>query len=79
MTFGGQNGGSDARAAITSGNLSYTIQLAAPSMGQFAAWGLYNAKQGKTIAKTVRAKAPVLVTSANIAKVPSWAKELASM
>ena len=79
VTFGGQNGGSDARAGITSGNLSYTLQLAAPSMGQFAAWGLYNAKQGKKLAKKVRAKAPVLVTSANIGSVPSWAKELASM
>ena len=79
VTMGGQNGGSDARAGITSGNLSYTLQLAAPSMGQFAAWGLYNAKQGKKLPKTVRAKAPVLVTSANIGKVPAWAKELAAM
>jgi ribose transport system substrate-binding protein len=79
ITFGGQNGGSDARSAITAGNLSYTLQLDAPSMGQFAAWGLYSAKQGKKLAKSVRAKAPVLVTSANLASVPSWAQELASM
>ena len=79
MTYGGQNGGSDARAGITSGNLSYTIQLAAPSIGQSAAWGLYNAKQGKKLPKSVRAKAPVLVTSKNINSVPSWAKELSGM
>lgn len=79
VTYGGQNGGSDARAGITSGNLSYTIQLAAPSIGQFAAWGLYNAKQGKKLPKSVRAKAPVLVTSKNINSVPSWAKELSGM
>ena len=79
VTYGGQNGGSDARAGITSGSLSYTIQLAAPSIGQFAAWGLYNAKQGKKIAKTVRAKAPVLVTAKNMKSIPSWAKELSAM
>jgi ribose transport system substrate-binding protein len=76
VRYGGQNGGSDARAGITSGNLSYTIQLAAPSMGKFAAWGLYNANQGKKLPKTVRAEAPVLVTAKNMKSVPSWAKEL---
>jgi ribose transport system substrate-binding protein len=78
VTYGGQNGGSDARAGIKSGNLSYTIQLAAPSIGQFAAWGLYNANQGKKLPKTVRAEAPVLVTAKNMKSVPSWAKELKS-
>jgi ribose transport system substrate-binding protein len=76
VIYGGQNGGSDARAGITSGNLSYTIQLAAPSIGKFAAWGLYNANQGKKLPKTVRAEAPVLVTAKNMKSVPSWAKEL---
>jgi len=45
-------------------------------MGKFAAWGLYNANQGKKLPKTVRAEAPVLVTAKNMKSVPSWAKEL---
>jgi ribose transport system substrate-binding protein len=79
LVFGGQNGGSDARAGIAAGTLSYTLQLDAPSMGKFAAWGLYDAKAGIKIPKTVKAKPPVLVTAANIKSVPSWAQELAAL
>jgi ribose transport system substrate-binding protein len=77
IIFGGQNGGSDAFAAVKSGTIAYTLQLAAPSLGKYAAWGLYNLKQGKTIQKSARADAPVLVTKANLGKVKTWAQILA--
>jgi ribose transport system substrate-binding protein len=77
LAFGGQNGGSDGLAAVKSGNINYTVQLNAPSIGQFAVWGLYNVKQGKTIPKTVKAGDPVLITSANVGTAKSWADQLA--
>jgi ribose transport system substrate-binding protein len=76
MVFGGQNGGSDALEAIRAGRLSYTVKLDPPSMGKFAAWGLYNLLQGNTIPKTVRAEDPELVTSENIDDVQSWDEAL---
>jgi ABC-type sugar transport system substrate-binding protein len=79
VKFGGQNGGSDAFAAVKAGTISYTIQLAAPSLGKYAAWGLYDLKQGVKVAKTTRGDAPVLVTSRNINKVKTWAQILAKM
>ena len=58
LVFGGQNGGSDAFVALKAGRLSYSAKLDPPSMGKFAAWGLYNLLQGKTVPKTVKAEAP---------------------
>lgn len=79
LAFGGQNGGSDGLAAVASGKINYTIQLAAPSIGKFAAWGLYALKQGKTIPKTVRGDAPILVTTETASSAKSWADILAGM
>ncbi len=76
LVFGGQNGGSDALEAIRAGRLSYTAKLDPPSMGKFAAWGLYNLLQGKEIPKTVRAEDPELVTPDNIDDVQSWDDQL---
>ena len=76
MVFGGQNGGSDALEAIRAGRLTYTVKLDPPSMGKFAAWGLYNLLQGNTIPKTVKAEDPELVTSDNIDDVQSWDEAL---
>ena len=66
LVFGGQNGGSDAFVALKAGRLSYSAKLDPPSMGKFAAWGLYNLLQGKTVPKTVKAEAPEIVTDENV-------------
>lgn len=76
LVFGGQNGGSDALEAIRAGRLSYTAKLDPPSMGKFAAWGLYNLLQGNEIPKTVKAEEPEIVTSDNIDDVQSWDDQL---
>ena len=76
LVFGGQNGGSDALEAIDAGRLSYTAKLDPPSMGKFAAWGLYNLLQGNEIPKTVKAEAPEIVTADNVGDVESWDDQL---
>ncbi len=78
LVFGGQNGGSDAFEAIKAGRLTYTSKLDTPSMGKFAAWGLYNLLQGKEVPKTVKAEAPVIVTSDNVDSEPTWDEQLQS-
>ena len=76
LVFGGQNGGSDAFEAIKAGRLSYSAKLDPPSMGKFAAWGLYNLLQGNEVPKTVKAEAPVIVTSDNVDSEPTWEMQL---
>jgi ribose transport system substrate-binding protein len=76
LVFGGQNGGSDAFEAIRAGRLSYTAKLDPPSMGKFAAWGLYDLLQGKEIPKTVKAEAPEIVTAENVDSVQTWDEQL---
>ncbi len=78
LVFGGQNGGSDAFEAIKAGRLTYTAKLDPPSMGKYAAWGLYNLLQGKDVPKTVKAEAPVIVTSDNVESEPTWDEQLES-
>jgi ribose transport system substrate-binding protein len=79
LAFGGQNGGSDGLEAVRGGRINYTIQLDAPSIGKFAAWGLYNVAQGKEVPKTVKAGDPKLVTTENAAEAKSWADQIAEM
>lgn len=79
LVFGGQNGGSDGLEAVRGGRINYTIQLDAPSMGQAAAWGLYNVAQGKTVPKTVKAGDPKLITTENAAEATSWADQIAAL
>jgi ribose transport system substrate-binding protein len=76
LVFGGQNGGSDAFEAIRAGRLTYSAKLDPPSMGKFAAWGLYNLLQGKTVPKTVKAEEPVIVTSDNVDSEQTWDEQL---
>ena len=76
LTFGGQNGGSDAFVALKAGRLSYTAKLDPPSMGKFAAWGLYDLLQGKTVPKTVKAEAPQIVTDDNVNDAKTWDDQL---
>jgi len=76
LVFGGQNGGSDAFEAIKAGRLTYSAKLDPPSMGKFAAWGLYNLLQDKEVPKTVKAEAPVIVTSDNVDSEPTWDEQL---
>jgi ribose transport system substrate-binding protein len=76
LTFGGQNGGSDALEAIRAGRLSYTAKLDPPSMGKAFAWGLYDLNQGTDVPKTVKAGKPELVTQDNVDQVKSWDEQL---
>jgi ribose transport system substrate-binding protein len=76
LTFGGQNGGSDALEAIRAGRLSYTAKLDPPSMGKAFAWGLYDINQGTDVPKTVKAGKPELVTDDNVDQVKSWDEQL---
>jgi ribose transport system substrate-binding protein len=76
LTFGGQNGGSDALEAIRADRLSYTAKLDPPSMGKAFAWGLYDLNQGKDVPKTVKAGKPELVTKDNVDQVQSWDEQL---
>jgi ribose transport system substrate-binding protein len=76
LTFGGQNGGSDALEAIRAGRLSYTAKLDPPSMGKAFAWGLYDLSQGTEVPKTVKAGKPELVTQDNVDQVKSWDEQL---
>ena len=76
LVFGGENGGSDALEAIRAGRLDYTAKLHPPSMGKFAAWGLYNLLQDKEVPKAVKAEAPEIVTEDNIDSVQSWDEQL---
>lgn len=76
LVFGGQNGGSDAFEAIRAERLTYSAKLDPPSMGKFAAWGLYNLLQGKEVPTTVKAEAPVIVTSDNVDSEPTWDEQL---
>lgn len=78
LTFGGQNGGSDALEAIRAGRLSYTAKLDPPSMGKAFAWGLYDLSQGKKVPKTVKAGKPELVTEENVDEVTPWDEQLES-
>ena len=72
LVFGGQNGGSDAYEAIRADRLSYSAKLDPPSMGKFAAWGLYNVLQGNEVPPTVKAEAPVILTADNVDSEPTW-------
>jgi ribose transport system substrate-binding protein len=76
LTFGGQNGGSDALEAIKAERLSYSVKLDPPSMGKAFAWGLYDLNQGKDVPKTVKAGKPQLVTQDNVDQVKSWDDQL---
>jgi ribose transport system substrate-binding protein len=72
IVMGGQNGGSDALAAIKAGRESYTLKLDAPSMGKDFAWALFNLKEGVDVPKSVKAGAPQLVTKDNVGSVKPW-------
>jgi ribose transport system substrate-binding protein len=76
LVFGGQNGGSDAFEAIRADRLTYTAKLDPPSMGKFAAWGLYNLLQGNEVPPTVNAEAPVIVNADNVDSEQTWDEQL---
>jgi ribose transport system substrate-binding protein len=78
LTFGGQNGGSDALEAIKAGRETYTMKLDSPSMGKAFAWGLYNLAQGADVPKSVKAGKPELVTEDNVDSVETWDETLQS-
>jgi len=76
LLLGGQNGGSEARAAIEAGTQTFSIRLSPTSMGKDFSWALYNLLQGTKIPPTVRSAEPILMTKENIAEVPTWEEEL---
>ena len=78
LSFGGQNGGSDALEAIKAGRETYTLKLDAPSMGKAFAWGLYDLDQGVDVPVSVKAGKPQLVTKDNVGSVEPWDQTLKS-
>lgn len=76
LVFGGQNGGSDAFEALRAGRLTYTMQLDPPSMGKFAAWGLYNLLQDREVPPTVKAEEPRLITQDDVDDAQTWEEQL---
>jgi ribose transport system substrate-binding protein len=76
ISFGGQNGGSDALEAIKAGREAYSIKLDAPSMGKDFAWALFDLKEGTKVPPSVKAGAPVLVTKANVGSIQPWDQAL---
>lgn len=76
LLFGGENGGSDALAAIKAGRETFSLKLDAPSMGKDWAWGLFDLSEGTKIPTTIKAGPPVLVDKANVDTVTSWENQL---
>lgn len=76
LLFGGENGGSDALAAIKAARETFTLKLDAPSMGKDWAWSLYDLSQGGKIPPTVNAGRPVLVDKSNVGSTMSWEQQL---
>jgi ribose transport system substrate-binding protein len=76
LIFGGENGGSDALAAVKAGTETFSLKLDAPGMGKAWAWGLYDLIQGVKVPGSVKAGAPVLVTKSNVNSVVSWEQQL---
>jgi ABC-type sugar transport system substrate-binding protein len=76
IPLGGENGGSDALAAIKSGRETFTLKLDDPSMGKDFAWGLYDLSEGVKIPPTVKAGAPVLVNKDNVNSTVPWEQQL---
>jgi len=74
--FGGENGGSDALAAVKAGTESFSLKIDSPGIGKAWAWGLYDLLEGKKVPGTVKAGAPVLVDKANVGKIVSWEQQL---
>jgi ABC-type sugar transport system substrate-binding protein len=76
LVFGGENGGSDALAAVKAGTESFSLKIDSPGVGKTWAWGLYDLLEGKKVPGTVKAGAPVLVDKANVGKIVSWEQQL---
>jgi ABC-type sugar transport system substrate-binding protein len=76
LVLAGENGGTDALAAIKSGRETFTIKLDAPSMGKAFAWGLYDLSEGTKIPPTVKAGSPVLVNKSNVGSIQTWEAQL---
>jgi ribose transport system substrate-binding protein len=76
LLFGGENGGSDALAAIKAGTETFSLKIDAPGIGKDWAWGLYDLQEGVKIPGTVKAGTPVLVDKANVGSIVSWQNQL---
>jgi ribose transport system substrate-binding protein len=76
ILLGGENGGSDALAAVKAGRETFSLKLDAPSMGKGWAWALFDLAEGTKIPPTVKAGPPVLVDKQNVGTVQSWEAQL---
>jgi ribose transport system substrate-binding protein len=76
LIFGGENGGSDALAAVKAGTETFSLKIDAPGIGKAWAWGLYDLQEKVKIAGTVKSGTPVLVTKANVGSIVSWQQQL---
>ncbi|MHB2001019.1 MAG: sugar ABC transporter substrate-binding protein [Solirubrobacteraceae bacterium] len=72
LLLAGENGASEARAAVKSGHETISAVINAPSIGKDWAWSLYDLAQGKKVPPTVAAEKPVLIDKENVESVPTW-------
>jgi ribose transport system substrate-binding protein len=76
LIFGGENGGSDALAAIKAGRETFSPKIDAPGIGKDWAWGLYDLQEGIKIPGTITSGTPVLVDKSNVSSTVSWEQQL---
>ncbi len=76
LILGGENGGTEAKAAVEGGRETFSIFLDTVSMGKAWAWGLYDILQGTKVPPTVLSGEPKLVDEENVAETPTPAEQL---
>lgn len=76
LLLGGENGGSDALAAIKAGRETFSVKIDAPSTGKAWAWGLYDLSEGIKVPPTVKAGPPLVVDKANVGSTLTWGQQL---
>lgn len=76
LILGGENGGTEAKAAVEGGRETFSIFLDTVSMGKAWAWGLYDLLQGVKVPPTVLSGEPKLVDEENVAETPTPAEQL---
>jgi len=76
LVLGGENGGSDALAAIKAGRETFSVKIDAPSIGKDWAWALYDLSEGAKVPPTVKSGAPYVVDKNNVSSTQSWEQQL---
>lgn len=76
LLLAGENGASEARAAVKSGHETISAVINAPSIGKDWTWSLYDLLEGKKVPPTVAAEKTVLIDKENVESVPTWEETL---